>query len=185
MELNIVIERCKKNDRIAQAFLYNTYSKILYNISLKYCSSKFEAEDNLQESFIEIFTSIKKYRGEGSFEGWIKRITLYKAINRYKKDFKTIPINEELILNPHNDEEFDISKSEININDFLKIIQELPPQYRVVFNLYYLDNYSHSEIADLLNISIGTSKSNLHRAKNWLNDKFKLKKNKIELKKIK
>ncbi|MGV9003200.1 RNA polymerase sigma factor [Flavobacterium sp.] len=139
-------------------------------LSLKYCSNQVEAEDNLHNAFIEIFTNIKNYKGKGSFEGWIKRITINKAIDSYKKNYQLIPISEKHF----NDEEIDENDIvEYSAEYILALVQELPNQYRLVFCLYELDDFSHQEIAKLLSISIGTSKSNLHRAKIILKEKIK------------
>ena len=138
-------------------------------LSLKYCQNLAEAEDNLHNSFIEIFTNIKKYRGDGSFEGWIKRITINKAISSYKKTYDLIPLKED-----HN-EKFEVNQEEISISveEILKHVQELPNQYRLVFCLFELDDYSHQEISEQLGISVGASKSNLNRAKTILKEKIK------------
>ncbi len=169
-QLDNLIKSCKKNDIKAQSKLYELYKDSLYILSLKYCKNKEEAQDNLQDAFVDIFSKIKSYNASGSFEGWMKRITINKAIDKYKrKKHVAIEINNDIL------EDTNISVSlvdNIPLNDILKSIQELPSQYRLVFNLYELDNYSHKEISKLLDISIGTSKSNLHRAKCILKTKM-------------
>ena len=137
-------------------------------LCLKYCANATEAEDNLHNAFIEIFTNIKKFDNKGSFEGWIKRITINKAIDSYKKTYQLVPIKDDF-----EDEVF-IQENDLNcsLDEMLMLIQELPAQYRLVFNLYELDDYSHHEIAQMLSISEGTSKSNLHRAKQILKEKI-------------
>lgn len=166
-----LINSCVKQNRQAQEALYNLYSKTLFVLSLKYCSNEKEAEDNLHNSFIEIFTNIKKFDNKGSFEGWMKRITINKAITSYKKSYRL-----EQLRDDYQDEIF-VADDDINcsLDQLLKIIQELPNQYRLVFNLYELDDYSHLQIAAMLSISESTSKSNLHRAKQILKDKLLLK----------
>ncbi len=139
-------------------------------LSLKYCQNEAEAEDNLHNAFIEIFTNIKSYKGNGSFEGWMKRIAINKAIDSYKKSYKLSPIKET------DFHDTDVSENELedfSLDQILSMIQNLPNQYRMVFNLYELDNYSHIEIAEMLNITVGTSKSNLHRAKMILKEQIK------------
>lgn len=130
-------------------------------LCLKYCADETEAEDNLHNAFIEIFTTIKKFNNKGSFEGWMKRITINKAIDSYKKTYKITPIKDDF------EDEVIVNESEFNcsLDEMLLMIQELPSQYRLVFNLYELDDYSHQEIATMLSISESTSKSNLNRAK--------------------
>ena len=162
MNLDEIIIGCKKQSITHQKELYLIYSKTLFNLSLKYCTSFTEAEDNLHDSFMEIYQSIVKYQNKGSFEGWIKRITINKAINKFNKrsNFKSIDEYQNIEY-----EEFDVTESGLSLDILLNLIQQLPNQYRLVFNLYELDDYSHKEIAKLLNISEGTSKSNLSKAK--------------------
>nr|WP_294782480.1 RNA polymerase sigma factor [uncultured Flavobacterium sp.] len=171
MNLEQLIKGCSKQNRQAQEQLYQVYKNVLFAQSLKYCQNRDEAEDNLHDAFIEIFTNIKKYKGEGSFEGWMKRITINKAINRYKKSYHLTPIKDDFQQEETvNDKDLDIP-----LDVLLTFIQDLPNQYRLVFNLYELDDYSHQEIASLLGISESTSKSNLHRAKHLLKEKIKSK----------
>jgi len=162
LNLDELIQACKKNDRNAQKELYNQYKTILYMVSLKYCRNVADAEDNLHDAFITIFNSIKTYKNLGSFEGWLKRIAINKAIDRYKKGKSTA--TTQIIDDLLEDTSFEEIKT-IPFDTILETIQQLPDQYRLVFNLYELDGYSHKEISKLLSISEGTSKSNLHRAK--------------------
>ena len=139
-------------------------------LCLKYCKNKEEAQDNLQDSFIEIFDKIKSFKGIGSFEGWMKRITIHKAIDKYKKKQPVnIEINDAILEDTTIDND---SIEAIPLDDILNYIQELPTRYRMVFNLYELDQYTHKDIAELLQISVNTSKSNLHRAKHILKEKI-------------
>ncbi len=170
MNIDQLIKGCKKQNLKAQSELYTTYKDVLYTLCLKYCKNTEEAEDNLQDAFISIFSNITKYKGKGSFEGWIKRITINKAIDKYKKIKPiSISINDDILKDTTIETEI---LDSIPLEDILKYIQELPAQYRMVFNLYELDAYSHKEISDLLGISINTSKSNLHRAKSILKQKL-------------
>jgi RNA polymerase sigma-70 factor (ECF subfamily) len=138
------------------------YEERFFVLSLKYCKNEQEAQDNLQDSFLEIFRKIKQYKGKGSFEGWMKRIVINKAIDRYKKELLKRPLDEHI----QAEESVDIEEPlNIPLDQILSCIQNLPTQYRLVFNLYVLDDYSHKEIAKMLSIREGTSKSNLHRAK--------------------
>lgn len=171
MNLDDIILGCIKQQRSAQQTLYNRYKNVLYAVSLKYCANEVEAEDNLHNTFLEIFTKISKYRNKGSFEGWMKRIAINKAIDSYRRKYHLVPINEDLT------EDTDVQPYEIDfpLDYLLALIQELPNQYRLVFCLYELDDHSHQEIAQMLSISEGTSKSNLHRAKVLLKEKIKSK----------
>lgn len=161
MDQEKLIKSCINQDKQAQEALYHLYKKTLFVLCLKYCANEAEAEDILHDSFIEIYTNIKNYKGNGSFEGWIKRITINKAINKYKQSHLLVPLKDTY------NEVTSIEEVEINLSldIILSLIQNLPHQYRLVFNLYELDDYSHKDIAKMLSISEGTSKSNLHRAK--------------------
>jgi len=169
LELKDIIKSCTKNDRQAQKQLFLKYKDILFALCLKYCRNEAEAEDNLHDSFITIFQNIKKYNSKGSFEGWMKRITINKAIDKYKKK-KQIPI--EIINDLQEDTQMKVNKRNVDLNQILSCIQNLPNQYRLVFNMYQLDGYSHREIAQSLSISESTSKSNYHRAKIILKQKI-------------
>ncbi len=169
MDNRELIKKCKKNNREAQSKLFYTYRDKLFSLCLKYCKNYEEAEDILHDSFLIIFKKINQYNFKGSFEGWMKRITINKAIDHYKNDFnKNVPLKEELTSNIN----IDTQTFNFSIDELLAFIHELPSQYRLVFSLYELDNYSHKEVAKMLKISEGTSKSNLHRAKILLKTKI-------------
>lgn len=164
MSLNKLIEKCKSNDTKAQGELYKLFSSKLFSTCLKYSRSYAEAEDNLQDAFLTIFNKIEQYKNKGSFEGWLKRIAVNTVLQRYRNDKVFDIINENIA----EDVEIEIEDDDISIDYLLNIIQQLPDRYRLVFNMYVLDGYSHKEIADMLNIKIGTSKSNLARARQIL-----------------
>jgi len=168
LSLEQLISNCKKNDTKAQSQLYKLFSSKLFSICLKYSRNYAEAEDNLQDSFVTIFKKIDQYNSKGSFEGWIKRITINTALQRYRKKGVFKIVNEGNI----EDVSVEIEDNDISIDYLLKIIQELPDRYRLVFNLYVLDGYSHKDVAEMLNITIGTSKSNLARARLILKGKI-------------
>ena len=170
MTLLEIISKCQNKDREAQALLYKKYKRVLFVLCLKYCKNKEDAQDVLQDSFITIFTKINNYKHSGSFEGWMKRITIHKAIDKYHTENNTNLVS--IIEGYHEDVEFEDNLEGFSLNFILSLVQQLPNQYRLVFSLYALDNYSHKEIARLLDISIGTSKSNLHRAKKILQKKI-------------
>ena len=143
---------------------------MLFGISLKYSRNYQDAEDTLQDSFLIIFDKIKQYNNKGSFEGWLKRIVINTALQKYRKKnhlqlIKEVPDTEEVV-------EVDFEDTHLDIGFLLKLVQELPDKYRLVFNLYVLDSYSHREISKMLNISEGTSKSNLSRARKKLKEKL-------------
>lgn len=169
MKIEELIKQCIKNERAAQNELFRKYKDTLYFTSLKYCRNEADAEDNLHDAFITIFQKIKTYKNKGSFEGWMKRITIYKAIDKYKTKK---PLNVEIKDDILEDEVIVENEENLSLDQLLKLIQNLPDQYRLVFNLYQMEEFSHKEIASLLNISEGTSKSNYHRAKLILRDKI-------------
>lgn len=143
---------------------------MLFGISLKYSRNYQDAEDTLQDSFLIIFDKIKQYNNKGSFEGWLKRIVINTALQKYRKKnhlqlIKEVSDTEEVV-------EVDFEDTHLDIGFLLKLVQELPDKYRLVFNLYVLDSYSHREISKMLNISEGTSKSNLSRARKKLKEKL-------------
>lgn len=170
MNLEEIIQGCKKNSLVHQKALYNLYGKNLYQLSLKYCTSTEEAEDNLHDAFIEILSNCNRFENKGSFEGWMKRITINKAITKFKSSINTTTLDSTIY--PLINTEIEIDTETVSLEYLLKLIQELPNQYRLVFNLYELDDYSHKEISELLGISEGTSKSNLHKAKLILKNKL-------------
>ena len=168
MDLEELIHNCKKGERQAQAELYRRYSGILFGMCLKYSRNKTEAEDNLHDSFMTIFSKIDQYSFQGSFEGWIKRITVNTVLQKYRKEQHLNVVSENI----GEETEVDTEGTDINLSTLLGYIQELPNKYRLTFNLYVLDGYSHKEISEMLGTSTGTSKSNLARAKMILREKI-------------
>ncbi|MBZ9626974.1 RNA polymerase sigma factor [Psychroflexus sp. CAK57W] len=164
MELKNLIKRCKQNDLSSQKLLYEMFANVLFSISLKYSRNYAEAEDNLQDAFIKIFENIHQFQNKGSFEGWLKRITVNICLQRYRNQKVFELINENAL----KAEEIYVEDQTYSLQFLLNCIQNLPDRYRMVFNLYTLDGFSHREIAAKLQISEGTSKSNLSRAKEIL-----------------
>jgi RNA polymerase sigma-70 factor (ECF subfamily) len=163
-----IIEGCKKRSRKAQKMLFDTYSSVLFPICMRYSKNKQEAEDILQESFIKIFSSIDQFADEGSFVGWLKKIVVNTAISSLKQDYKYF--FHENVDDFSNDDDYDSVEPEFDysLQDLLKIINELPEGYRIIFNMAVIEEYKHKDIADILDIDIGTSKSQLSRAKKML-----------------
>ena len=162
MILEKLISECQKNQPKAQEQLYR-----LFEICLKYSASYADAQDNFQEGFLIIFRKINQYSGKGSFEGWAKKILINNALQKYKGVRFMEVLNDTI-----PDVDVEIDEEEISLDYLLQIIQELPDQYRIVFSLYVLDDYSHQEISEMLSISTGTTKSNLHRARIILKEKI-------------
>lgn len=166
MGLNQLIESCKVNDTQAQSELYKLFSSKLFSVCLKYSRNYVEAEDNLQDAFLTIFKKIEQFKYKGSFEGWLKRITVNTVLQKYRREKVFDIVTDD--IEADNTLEIDVDDHTISIDYLLKIIQNLPDRYRLVFNLYVLDGYSHNDIANMLDITIGTSKSNLARARQIL-----------------
>ncbi|TRZ45986.1 RNA polymerase sigma factor [Robertkochia solimangrovi] len=169
MSLEQLVEECKKQDRKAQEQLYRLFGNKLYSVCLKYSRNFAEAEDNLQDSFLTIFNKIGTFNFRGSLEGWMRRIAVNTVLQKYRKEGVFDVLTTEI---PDEIQEVEITDNDLNLEYLLQLIQELPDRYRLCFNLYVLDGYSHKEIASMLEISEGTSKSNLARAKIILRNKI-------------
>ncbi len=170
MILEKLISECQKNQPKAQEQLYRLFEKKFFGVCLKYSSSYADAQDNFQEGFLIIFRKINQYIGKGSFEGWAKRILINNALQKYKGVRFMEVLNDNI-----PDVEVEIDEEELSLDYLMQIIHELPDQYRIVFSLYVLDDYSHQEISEMLSISTGTTKSNLHRARLLLKEKIEKK----------
>ena len=169
MTLEELILICKKNDLKAQEELYKKFSGILFSVCLKYSRNYHEAEDNLQDAFITILKSIEQFKGKGSFEGWMKRIAVNTVLQKYRKQRVYNLSNEEQI---EEEVEIEVEETNVPLDYLLKIVQELPDRYRLVFTMYVLDGCPHKEISEEMEISVGTSKSNLARARKILQTKI-------------
>jgi RNA polymerase sigma-70 factor (ECF subfamily) len=168
--LNKLIKQCANNDRKAQKEIYQLFAGKLFSICLKYSKNKQEAQDNFQDGFVTIFNKIGQFNFEGSFEGWLKRVMVNTVLLKYRKktvlNIVTEEIPDEVVV--------DIDDDEISLDFLLNLINGLPDRYRMVFNLYVLDGFSHKEIAKMLQIAEGTSKSNLARARAILKQKIEI-----------
>lgn len=166
-----IIEGCKSQKREAQKALYEAHARTMYGICLRYSADEHAAKDLLQDGFMKVFASIGSFEGRGSFEGWMKRIFVNLALERIRKR-KLVNLNEpEDIQNLAEElpDETENSKADnISVEELLRMVQSLPEGYATVFNLYAVENYSHKEIADMLGISEGTSRSQYLRARQSL-----------------
>jgi len=161
-EIETLIAACQKQDRKAQKRLYDLYAGKMLAICFRYVKSREDAEDVLQEGFLKIFQQFNTYRNEGSFEGWMKRIFVGLSIDFFRKNRKfdfNLPVEEAENVGVND------VLSSFSVNEILEAIASLSDGYRLVFNMYAIEGFSHKEIADKLNISEGTSKSQLARAK--------------------
>jgi RNA polymerase sigma-70 factor (ECF subfamily) len=173
LDLKQLINDCKKDNRKAQEQLYRLYSPKLFAVCLKYSRNYAEAQDNLQDGFILIFKKIEQFSFKGSFDGWLKRVMINHVLQQYRNQTFLSLVNEDIA----DDHEVEIEDDSITMDYLLKIIQELPDRYRLVFNLYVIDGFSHAEIGEMLTITVGTSKSNLARARMILKEKIEQYKN--------
>ena len=164
-----IIEGCKRHDAAFFEALYKRYAGRLMAVGLRYVTTTFEAEDILQEAFIKIFRALPTYEYKGSFEGWLKKIVVHTAINQFHKHkkhgFPTVPVEAGDHV-PEASHETVIDR--MSADELIRVIQSLPEGYRIIFNLYEIEGYSHREIADMLGIQEGTSKSQLAKAKQTL-----------------
>jgi RNA polymerase sigma factor (sigma-70 family) len=164
-EIREIIKGCLAGNRRDQELLYRRHAAKLYAVCLQYSGNNEEAKDILQEGFIKIYENLANYKHEGSFEGWMRRITVNTALEKYRSrnnlyrvdDIDQVP---EMDAEPENQDYAGLEAA-----DLLTMIRELPPKYRMVFNLYAIEGYTHKEISEMINISEGTSKSNLSRAR--------------------
>lgn len=160
---NDIIQGSISGDRRMQELLYQTYSSKMYGVCLRYAGSADDAQDILQDGFVKVFRHLERFRSEGSFEGWMRRIFVNTAIEHYRKkvNLQTVSETHEEQIENHDWSVLD----RLAVKDILQAVQELSPGYRTVFNLYVVEGYSHKDIGEMMGISEGTSKSQLARAK--------------------
>ncbi len=169
MGLEQLINDCKQNDLKAQEQLYRLYASKLFAVCLKYARNRAEAEDHLQDGFLTIFNKIGQYNNAGSFEGWMRRIMVNTVLQQYRNvSFVELSVDKYA----DTEVEVEIEEDSVSMEYLMGLIQALPDRYRLVFTLYVIDGYSHNEIAEMLSISTGTSKSNLARARMILKEKI-------------
>ena len=162
-----LIKACIDKDRTSQSRLYKIFVPRMYALCLRYSKNPQDAEEIVQEGFIQVFKSLHNYKHTGSFEGWIRKIMIYCAIQHYRTNSKMHPVINIETTNAVEADNEDIL-NRLGKKELLKMIQVLSPGYRIVFNLYVFEGMKHREIAEMLGISEGTSKSNLSDAKNIL-----------------
>jgi RNA polymerase sigma-70 factor (ECF subfamily) len=168
-DLKNIIEECVSGNVRAQETLYNMLAPKMFGVCLRYSKDYTEAEDNLQEGFIKVFTYLKNFRHEGSLEGWVRRIMVNVSLEKFRKQNVMYPVEDINIYDSKNFSNDTIEK--ITASELVELIQELPPRYRMVFNLFVLEGMNHKEISDMMEISEGTSKSNLARGREILKRK--------------
>jgi RNA polymerase sigma-70 factor (ECF subfamily) len=165
-----LVRGCQKGDRTCQKAVFEKWHRKMLAVCQRYINNNFEAEDILMQAMMKVFTEIGRFSGEGSFEGWIRRIVVNEALMAVRKQklvFETV-VEEGLDLAGG----IDSGSLQVEAEYLLELLQNLPTGYRTVFNLYAIEGYDHKEIANLLGISEGTSKSQLSRARQMLTDKL-------------
>ena len=170
-ELKKIIKASASGDVRAQEELYNLFAPKMFGVCLRYAKDRTEAEDSLQEGFMKVFKYIGKFRYEGSFEGWMRRIMVNVSLEKFRKQHLMHPV-EDIALHDSQNYSDDIL-DKISADELLEQIQKLSPRYKMVFNLYVMEGLNHKEIGEEMNISVGTSKSNLARARDILKGKVK------------
>ena len=170
--LKKIIQGCLDNERQSQNELYKLFASKLYGVCLRYASDHFDAQDMLQEGFVKVYKNLNDFKGNGSFEGWMKRIFVNHALEKYRSRFSFVSYDniENTESGSINDDYSPLDA--LSVKEILVMVQQLPDQYRVVFNLYIIEGMTHNEIAETLNIAESTSRSNLARAKSILKDKI-------------
>ena len=162
-----LITKCIEGNRAAQEQLYNFYARRMRGVCVRYAKSDFEAEDIFQEAFVKVFRYLKNFKMQGSFDGWVRRIVVNTAIDHYKANLSN---NNQVHLDVVEDYQLCSVEmpADLEVEDMMRILEKLPDGYKMVFNLYAIEGYSHKEIADMLNISEGTSKSQLSKSRKYI-----------------
>ncbi|RLD66819.1 MAG: RNA polymerase subunit sigma-70 [Bacteroidetes bacterium] len=164
---NDLVKGCQRGKAKSQRLLYELYAPKMLGVCMRYFHTKDEAQDALHDGFVKIYSKIKDFRGEGSFEGWIRRIMVNTSLNLYRHNLKRMyhaDVDDERVQIADSSMSFD----QFNVQDIMKLIQGLPDGYRIIFNMYEIDGYAHKEIAEALQISVNTSKSQLLKARKHL-----------------
>ncbi|MFP4288933.1 MAG: RNA polymerase sigma factor [Bacteroidales bacterium] len=170
-DIKEIVKGCIKGNRAMQGKLYKMFAPQLYALCLRYTGNDFDAQDVMQEGFVKIFNSLKDFQWKGSLEGWMKKIFIHVALDRFRRKVHILSVDEIPETNNFSDKESS-AIDDMSAKEILHIVQELPDQYRMVFNLYVLEGYSHHDISQILDIGVSTSRSNLVRAKNILKEKI-------------
>ena len=171
-----LIESCKSGDRNAQFRIYKLYYKAMYNTSLRIVNDTSEAEDIMQESFLDAFRRLDSYTGEGSFGSWLKKIVINKSLDAIRKNRESVSIEEGSLDFPEINEENIDEELQYRVAEVKEAITKLPEEHRIVLSLFLLEGYDHEEISEILNISNNTSRTRFVRAKQKLQKILKEKK---------
>lgn len=164
-----LVKACLEGNSEARRALYDRYSSKLWVVCLRFARNRMIAQDLFQEGFIRIFENLSSYQGQGSFEGWLRRIMVNTSINYYKKHKRHLSDQDSNDTVPERWYDSDVIDT-LSADELLEMVQSLPDSHRVVFNLFVLEGYSHKEIADLLGITENTSKSRMFRSRLMLQE---------------
>jgi len=170
-KLEILIKGCKKGRPKSQKALYQRFASAMYGICLQYASSEEDAQDIMQEGFIKVFAKLDQVKNPAAFPGWIRRLMINTALEKYRSQVILQRVDD--VRGEIHEETDDGIFSKLTSEELMILIQTLSPKYRMVFNLYAIEGYSHQEISEELGISVGTSKSNLSRARGILQERIK------------
>ena len=167
-----LIDSCIKGDRAAQRVLYDRLAPRMFPLCIRYVCDRSLAEDVLQDGFVTLFTRLQDFKGDGSFEGWARKIFVTTALMSLRKK-DALKMSEDLELARNLKAENSSQLQNLGYKDLMAMITELPPGFRTVFNMYAIEGYSHKEIGEILGISETTSRTQLSRARVWLQNKIK------------
>lgn len=165
-----LLKDCLAGKRQAQKLLYEKYARKMFGVCIRYASDQSMAEDFLQEGFIRVFTNLKSFKSQGSFEGWVRRIMINTALEMLRK--KDILRNTQELDHVSEIEEESETIEYVSHDDLIRLIKEMPPGFRTIFNLHAVEGYTHKEIGLMMEISEGTSKSQYARARTWIQKKI-------------
>ena len=167
-----LIDSCIKGDRAAQKVLYDRLAPRMFPVCIRYVGDREQAEDILQEGFITLFTRLDTYKGDGSFEGWARKIFVTTALMELRRK-DALKMSDDLEMARGMKTDTVTQLQSIGYKDLMKLITQLPPGFRTVFNMYAIEGYSHKEIGEILGISETTSRTQLSRARLWLQNRIK------------
>ncbi len=170
-KLDILLKDCKRGKAQSQEALYRRFASAMYGLCLQYANNEEDAQDIMQEGFIKVFSKLDQVKNPAALPGWIRRVMINTALERYRSQVVLQRVDE--VREEHHAESGNDALDSLGCDELVALIQTLSPRYRMVFNLYAIEGYSHQEISDELGISIGTSKSNLSRARTILQEKVK------------
>ena len=167
-----LIDLCIKGDRIAQRALYDRLASRMFPLCIRYVGERDTAEDILQDGFVTLFSRLDSFKGHGSFEGWARKIFVNTAL-MYLRKKDALKMSDEIETARNLSTDITSQMQNIGYKELMGLITSLPPGFRTVFNMYVIEGYSHKEIADMLNITETTSRTQLSRARTWLQNKIK------------